>query len=174
MRILPSLIVVSIFLFASASTVVKYPTLYQVSARPWLYELSQEKGVTITALKDIPDDVLQSIKDQGFDYLWIMGVWKIGEYGIMHDRTKPSLVESYKKLLDDYTEEDAIGCPYSIAEYVCNPELCPGGDEDLKALREKLNGMGIKLMLDFVPNHSALDSPWVDKDITYYIRKPEG
>ena len=95
MRILPSLIVVSIFLFASASTVVKYPTLYQVSARPWLYELSQEKGVTITALKDIPDDVLQSIKDQGFDYLWIMGVWKIGEYGIKHDRTKPSLVESY-------------------------------------------------------------------------------
>ena len=174
MRILPSLIVVSIFLFASASTVVKYPTLYQVSARPWLYELSQEKGVTITALKDIPDDVLQSIKDQGFDYLWIMGVWKIGKYGIQHDRTKPSLVESYKKLLDDYTEEDAIGCPYSIAEYVCNPELCPGGDEDLKALREKLNGMGIKLMLDFVPNHSALDSPWVDKDITYYIRKPEG
>lgn len=174
MRILSSLIILSVILFASAASVVKYPTLYQVSARPWLYEISQEKGVTITALKDIPDDVLQSVKDKGFDYLWIMGVWSIGNYGIKHDRTKPSLVESYKKLLDDYTDADAIGCPYSITDYVCNPELCPGGDDDLKALKAKLNEMGIKLMLDFVPNHSALDSPWVNENMEYYIRAPKG
>ena len=30
------------------------------------------------------------------------------------------------------------------------------------------------LILDFVPNHSALDSPWVDENIDYYIRAPKG
>ena len=41
---------------------------------------------------------------------------------------------------------------------MCNPEL--GSDDDLKQLKKKLNDMGIKLMLDFVPNHTAVDCIW--------------
>lgn len=32
--------------------------------------------------------------------------------------------------------------------------------------------MGLKLMLDFVPNHSAIDSPYRTTNIDYYIRAP--
>ena len=37
-----------------------------------------------------------------------------------------------------------------------------GGDEALARLRERLRERGLRLMLDFVPNHTALDHPWVE------------
>lgn len=54
--------------------------------------------------------------------------------------------------------EDIIGSPYAIVDYVCNKEF--GSNEDIVNLRKKLNSMGMKLMLDFVPNHSAVDAPY--------------
>lgn len=44
-----------------------------------------------------------------------------------------------------------------MTSYVCNPEL--GTQDDLKQLKAKLNALGLSLMLDFVPNHYAVDSP---------------
>ena len=166
-------IMISAKFLSEGNALPKNPTLLQLSARPWLYQLTEEKGKTIKSFKQIPDEVFDEIKARGFDFLWVMGVWDVGTYGYKHDRSTQSLVDNFKKLLDDYTEEDAIGSPYAITDYICNPELCPGGDDDLKWLREKLNGMGIKLMLDFVPNHSALDSPWINDNINYYIRAPK-
>lgn len=152
----------------------KYPSLLQVSARPWLYELSQTRGKAIHSLRDIPDDVFTSIQALGFDMLWVMGVWSVGPYGVAHDRSDPELVKGFKALLPDYTPSDVIGSPYAIVNYTCNSELCPGGDSDLIWLRKKLNSLGIRLMLDFVPNHSALDSPWMSQNISLYVRAPPG
>lgn len=155
-------------------TLPKYPSVLQLSARPWLYELSQSRGKTIRAFRDIPDDVFTQIKTLGFDMVWMMGVWSVGPYGVKHDRTDAGLVQGFKSLLPDYTEADVIGSPYAITNYTCNPELCPSGDSDLVWLRKRLNNLGIRLMLDFVPNHSALDSPWIESNIDYYIRAPQG
>ena len=44
-----------------------------------------------------------------------------------------------------------------------------GGDEALARLRERLRDRGLKLMLDFVPNHTALDHPWVEDHPEYYV-----
>lgn len=66
--------------------------------------------------------------------------------------------------------DDIIGSPYAISEFVCNPEL--GSDQDILALKKKLNSLGLKLMLDFVPNHSAVDSPYTSSHPEYYIRAP--
>ena len=40
-------------------------------------------------------------------------------------------------------------------------EAALGGDEGLARLRERLRELGLRLLLDFVPNHMALDHPWV-------------
>ena len=152
----------------------KYPSIYQLSTRPYLYDLSKKYGKTIRALRDIPESEFQDYKSKKFDFVWFMGVWQVGPYGVQHDRTKPSLVENFRRLLPDYTSEDAIGSPYSITDYVCNKELCPNGDSDLLWLKKKLNSLGIRLMLDFIPNHFALDSPLVKEDINYFIRAPKG
>ena len=48
-----------------------------------------------------------------------------------------------------------------------HPDL--GGDEALGRLRERLRERGLRLMLDFVPNHTALDHPWVEDHPEYYV-----
>lgn len=52
----------------------------------------------------------------------------------------------------------SAGSPYAVTEYSTNDEL--GSDADLTTLRKTLHGLELALMLDFVPNHSAVDSPW--------------
>jgi len=44
-----------------------------------------------------------------------------------------------------------------------------GGDAALARLRERLRKRGLRLMLDFVPNHTGLDHPWVEDHPEYYI-----
>jgi glycosidase len=43
-----------------------------------------------------------------------------------------------------------------------------GGDATLARLRDRLRRRGLRLMLDFVPNHTALDHPWVENHPEYY------
>ena len=44
-----------------------------------------------------------------------------------------------------------------------------GGDAALARLRERLRKRGLRLMLDFVPNHMGLDHPWVEDHPDYFI-----
>lgn len=61
----------------------------------------------------------------------------------------------YGQVLPDYRMPDIIGSPYAVVDYVTNPDI--GTDADVINLRVRLNSMGMRLMLDFVPNHSAVD-----------------
>jgi len=152
-----------------------HPMVLEISTRPWLYKLSKNYGRQITSLRDIPMEEFQKYRQMGFDIIWMMGVWRLGEYGVKHDRNDPDLVATFKQLLPDYTPDDAIGSPYAPIGYTCNPTLCPNGDSDLQWLRDKLHALGLYLMLDFVPNHSGCDSPWMDGDgINLYVRAPQG
>jgi len=44
-----------------------------------------------------------------------------------------------------------------------------GGDAALVRLRERLRQRGLRLLLDFVPNHTGLDHPWVEDHPEYYV-----
>ena len=144
-----------------------HPTIYEISTRPWLYELSQKYKKNITTLKDIPLEEFDKLAEKGVEYVWMMGVWQLGSYGLELDRKK-----DYSSVLPDYKKEDIIGSPYAITEYVCNSEI--GTDEDLKWLKETLHKKNLKLLLDFVPNHSAVDSPTAETYPNFYIRVPKG
>lgn len=87
------------------------------------------------------------------NYVWFMGVWKLGSFGREHDLRK-----DFNQVLPGYKADDVIGSPYAIANYSCNPEI--GSDAMLLKLKQHLNSQGVKLMLDFVPNHVAVDHPW--------------
>eukprot|EP01118_Nematostelium_gracile_P000619 TRINITY_DN10670_c0_g1_i1.p1 TRINITY_DN10670_c0_g1~~TRINITY_DN10670_c0_g1_i1.p1 ORF type:complete len:505 (-),score=114.64 TRINITY_DN10670_c0_g1_i1:32-1546(-) len=166
---------ISIVLFSLLLFVHGFPSgtsMFEISTRPWLYSLSQKYGTNITQLSQIPDDELSTIAQQGYKYVWFMGVWELGAYGLHHDRTDPGLLQGYAQTLPGYTMDDIIGSPYAVVDYVINPEL--GSPSDLEQLRTKLNALGMGLMLDFVPNHSAIDCPWVNNSESYYVRAPKG
>ena len=52
-----------------------------------------------------------------------------------------------------------IGSPYAVRRYVADPAF--GGPGGLAAARAALAARGVRLVLDYVPNHVAPDHPWV-------------
>jgi glycosidase len=60
-----------------------------------------------------------------------------------------------------------LGSPYSVADYKgINPEY--GNDADFKALVTKAHSLGLKIILDWVPNHSGWDNPWIANKSWYH------
>ncbi len=60
--------------------------------------------------------------------------------------------------------------PYAIGAYEVPAAL--GGAAGLKTFREKLNAVGLKLVLDFVPNHVGLDFSWVAERPELFVQSP--
>lgn len=143
-----------------------YPSLYQVNTRVWLKELSVPLGRS-AILDDIPDSSLDRVAEMGFDWVWFLSVWTTGELGRKISREHPAFRPGYEQALEDLTDEDIGGSGFAIADYKVSPEL--GGDEALKRLRERLHLRGLKLMLDFVPNHMGPDHHWIRDHPDYFI-----
>lgn len=116
---------------------------------------------------DIPDEIWKDFKDKGFDWLWLMGVWHHSPLKKEELQKLPGLIKEIEKALPKWGYSDVIGSPYSIIEYTINPMLgIPG---DLILLKQKLNGIGIKLMLDFVPNHYGNASELVNTSPELFV-----
>jgi hypothetical protein len=147
-----------------------HPLLYQVNTRVWLARLSQELSRPAT-LDDIPANELESIASQGFEWVYFLGVWQTGKVGRDLSRNNPEWLVEYQKTLPDLTEADICGSPFAITGYTAH--LAMGGNEALQRLRQRLNQRGLRLMLDFVPNHTALDHPWVIEHPEYYVAGSE-
>src|SRR5262249_5191756 len=86
-------------------------------------------------------------------------------------RANPQWRREFEETLSDLKEEDIAGSGFAITGYTVHQNL--GGDAALARLRERLQKRRLKLMLDFVPNHTGLDHPWVESNPEYYIRGNE-
>jgi hypothetical protein len=67
---------------------------------------------------------------------------------------------------------DNVGSPYCVHRYVVDAHL--GGPEGLAAARRQLGARGLRLVLDFVPNHVAPDHPWVGEHPEYFVQGNAG
>jgi glycosidase len=101
---------------------------------------------------EISETQLATWAAAGFDWLWLMGVWVISPAG---------------REISQQLQPDFAGSPYAIYEYEFNPEL--GGETAWQVLRARAQRHGLKLMVDFVPNHLAVDAPLVDAHPEYFI-----
>jgi hypothetical protein len=77
------------------------------------------------------------------------------------------LLEDFRRALPDFHTEDNVGSPYCVRRYVVDQHL--GGREGLAVARRELARRGLKLLLDFVPNHVAPDHPWVGQSPEFFI-----
>lgn len=144
----------------------RYPSLYQINTRVWLTELSHTLGRRAT-LDDIPDAALDEFARQGFDWIWLLSVWQTGPFAQAISRKNAGWRHEFDQTLPDLTDDDIAGSGFAITSYTVHTDL--GGDAALARLRERLKKRGLKLMLDFVPNHMAPDHPWVEQHPDYFI-----
>ena len=147
-----------------------YPSLLQINTRVWLTEMSRGRGQAAT-LDDIPDAALDQLAAFGVDWIWLLSVWSTGAAGQRISRTNAEWRREFEATLPDLREDDSGGSGFAITGYAVDPRL--GGDAALERVRERLARRGLRLMLDFVPNHTALDHPWVTAHPEYYIAGTE-
>jgi glycosidase len=151
-------------------TAPRYPTLFQINTRVWLQRLSREADRRIT-LADIDDATVDGFVEKGFDWVWLLSVWQVGAAGRAVSRGTPEWCAEFQRVLPDLTEDDICGSGFAITAYTVSEAL--GGEGALAQFRERLARRNIKLLLDFVPNHTAPDHPWVKAHPDYYVEGSE-
>jgi glycosidase len=94
---------------------------------------------------------LPRLKQMGVDILWIMPINPIGE----KNRKGP------------------LGSYYAVRDYTAvNPEF--GTLEDFRSLVKQAHALGMHVIIDWVPNHTAFDNPWVTEHPDWYLRNDKG
>lgn len=149
------------------STWPKYPVIYEINTWVWLGELSRRHQRAVN-LATVPLEEWDRIASGGFDAVWFMGVWERSPAGIEISMRNPGLLADFHRALPDFTAEDNVGSPYCVRRYVVDDHL--GGPAGLAAAREKLVERGLRLVLDFVPNHVAPDHPWASEHPEFFIQ----
>ena len=94
---------------------------------------------------------LPRLKELGVDILWLMPVQPIGKLN----------------------RKGGLGSPYSVADYTAiNSEY--GTEADFRAFVDEAHRHGLKVILDWVANHSAHDHPWTVQHRDWYVLRADG
>lgn len=95
---------------------------------------------------------LEFLREMGIDAIWMMPIYPIGEEG----------------------RKGSLGSYYSIRDYkAVNPEF--GTMEDFDSFVAKAHSLGMKVILDWVANHTARDAKWLQtKPADWYEREDDG
>src|SRR5215469_282857 len=92
------------------------PSLYQINTRVLLTRLSQTLNRAAT-LDDIPEAELDRLAGNGFDWVWLLGVWQTGAAGRKVSLENPEWRREFQQLLPDFTDQDVCGSCFAIRSY---------------------------------------------------------
>jgi hypothetical protein len=147
------------------------PAIYEVNTAVWLADLSRAAGQPVT-LADVPSSAWDSITPPGVDAVWLMGVWQRSPAGRELANANEGLQAAFRAALPDVRPDDVLGSPYCVRSYVVDDTF--GGPEGLGKARAALAERGVRLLLDYVPNHVAPDHPWVSSHPELFVNGTEG
>ena len=143
------------------------PLIYEINTWTWLDELSRKYQRPVT-LANIPTMEWDALADLGFAAVWLMGVWERSPAGRLIAMENQAMLAEFRALLPDYQPSDLLGSAYCVRRYTADRRL--GGKRGLAACRQAMSERGLRLILDFVPNHLAPDHPWVSRHPEFFIQ----
>jgi hypothetical protein len=141
--------------------------LYEINTWVWLSDLATKTGASVD-LNSVPPPDWDAIAALGFDAVWLMGVWERSPAGIAIANQNANLLADFHRALPNFRPADNVGSPYCVRRYSVDEHL--GGRGGLAVARRELAKRGMRLLLDFVPNHVAPDHPWVSEHSEYFIQ----
>ena len=146
--------------------------MYEVNTAVWLREVAERAGRSTVGFAEVPDAVWDALAPPSTDAVWFMGVWERSPAGAAIAAANPDIERGCREALPDYGEADFLGSPYCIRDYRVDPRF--GGRSGLAVARDALRRRGLRLLLDFVPNHVAPDHPWTTDHPEYFVRGTDG
>lgn len=131
----------------STFTNVKHP---EWSRNAVIYEVNlrqySDSGNVSSFARELP-----RLKELGVDILWMMPIHPISKEG----------------------RKGSLGSYYAVADYTAfNPEF--GTIDQFKDMVKKAHALGLKVILDWVPNHSGRDNKWVTEHPDWYEKDSLG
>ncbi len=131
----------------AAPTKVKHPCWSRSAV---IYEVNLRQFTDEGTLQAF-DKELPRLKELGVDILWFMPIHPISEKN----------------------RKGTLGSYYAVRDYkAVNPEF--GNLEDFKTTVRKAHDLGMKVIIDWVPNHSGCDNAWVVEHPDWYVRNDKG
>lgn len=131
----------------SAPTKVHHP---EWSRNAVIYEVNTRQYTPEGTFKAFGEQ-LPRLKDLGVDILWFMPIHPISQEG----------------------RKGTLGSYYAVQDYTAvNPEF--GTLDDFRDVVNKAHDLGMKVIIDWVPNHSGRDNKWVKEHPDWYARNDKG
>lgn len=120
----------------------------------WLAQLGRRYGRSVRRLDEVPDAALAELNGDGFNALWLIGLWQRSE--------------ASRALKHARGQVDAGASAYSLYDYEIADDL--GGWPALEDLKRRAAAAGIRLASDMVPNHTGLDSRWMLEHPDWFLQ----
>lgn len=160
MNILNSISKLSFLLILTAVSACQRPAPPEVEApamqEKWsenstIYEVNVRQMTTEGTFKAFQEQHLDRLADLGVEILWFMPIHPIGKTN----------------------RKGTMGSYYSVQDYqAVNPQL--GSMEDFKTLVDSAHAKGMKVIIDWVANHTSWDNVWIAKHPDWYTKDSTG
>lgn len=112
-----------------------------------IYEANPKVFASSKALNAI-EDRLEDIQDLGVNVIWLMPIHQQGS-------------------------KNSVGSPYCIRDFK-SVNSSYGTIDDLKSLVKKAHSMGMKVILDWIANHTSWDNIWITEHTDWYTKDANG
>lgn len=148
--------------------IVHQTGLHLINTRLWLDDLSKKYDRKVS-IGSVPQSEWSDLF-QKYEAFWFMGIYKPSEASRERASTHPDSLKDLRKTLPNLDpQKDVAASPFAIPSYEPNPVIARDWSE-WDTMVSMLHSQNKKVIIDFVPNHVAVDHPWVFDHPEYFIQ----
>ncbi len=154
---------------SESTQVTQTPTFTQPdwSKNAVMYEVNTRQFSEDGSFSAVQDQ-LPRLKDMGIDILWFMPIHPIS---VEKRKAEGDLLVT--EIEDPEEQKKYLGSYYAVADFKeVNPEH--GTLDDFKSLVNEAHELSMKVIIDWVPNHTGWDHSWITEHPEWYTQNDKG